>query len=132
VRRAVESPLAGITVLVVDDHDDTRELFDLVLARAGARVLSAGDAARALGIVADEAVHVLVCDLAMPRLDGLDLIRRLRARGDGKGALPAIAVSGRALATDVSTALAAGYDAHVAKPVDPSRLVACVRDLARR
>lgn len=123
--------LDGITVLVVDDHDDTRELFGLVLLNSGARVLSACNADEALELVASMAVRVLVCDLAMPRVDGIDLIRRVRARSDDKGRIPAVAVSGRALPREVHAALEAGYDAHVAKPIDPARLVECVRELAR-
>ncbi|MDQ3034316.1 MAG: response regulator [Myxococcota bacterium] len=122
--------LDGVTVLVVDDHDDTREVFGLVLLNAGAQVLSASNADEALELVAQRVVRVLVCDLAMPRIDGLDLIRRVRARDDEKRGIPAVAVSGRALPRDVGAALDAGYDAHVAKPVDPAQLIECVRQLA--
>lgn len=122
--------LDGITVLVVDDHDDTRELFGLVLLNAGAHVLSASDAEHALELIGRRAIDVLVCDLAMPRVDGLDLIRRVRARDDDKRAIPAIAVSGRTLPRDIGAALDAGYDAHVAKPIDPAGLVQRVHGLA--
>jgi CheY-like chemotaxis protein len=127
----VSASLGGITVLVVDDHDDTRELFGLVLLNAGAIVLSASNADEALELVGTRPLRVLVCDLAMPRVDGLDLIRRVRARSDEKGRVPAIADSGRALPEEAAAALDAGYDAHVAKPIDPERLVECVRELAR-
>lgn len=126
----VSKPLRGITVLVVDDHEDTRELFGLVLLNAGADVLSASNADDALELMGRSSVRVLVCDLAMPRVDGLDLIRRVRERELAERRTPAIAVSGRALPEEVGAALAAGYDAHVAKPIEPSRLVERVRDLA--
>lgn len=124
--------LAGITVLVIDDHMDSLELAELILERAGARVLAAPGAEAGLRFLDREAIDVLVCDLSMPVVDGFELLRVLRSRNDDKRATPAIAVSGNAALMDVSRALEAGFDAHAAKPIAPDALVEHVRRLADR
>ncbi|MDQ3036467.1 MAG: response regulator, partial [Myxococcota bacterium] len=107
--------LDGVTVLVIDDHLDSLELAELVLQRAGARVLAAPGAEAGLRFLDRERIDVLVCDLAMPYLDGYELLRTLRARNDEKRATPAIALSGNAAVGDVRRALQAGFDVHAAK-----------------
>lgn len=124
--------LDGITVLVIDDHRDSLELAELVLERAGARVLAAPGAEAGLRFLDREAIDVLVCDLAMPDMNGYELLRSLRSRNDDKRALPAIAVSGNSASHEVSRALQAGFDAHAAKPLAPEDLVEHVRRLANR
>jgi CheY-like chemotaxis protein len=122
--------LDGLTVLVIDDHQDSLELGELVLGRAGARVLAAPGAEAGLRFLDRQPVDVLICDLAMPYVDGFELVRTVRERRDEKRAIPAIAVSGNAGANDVRRALEAGFDFHCAKPVMPDDLVAHVRRLA--
>jgi len=90
--------------------------------------------ADALAVLRDRAVDILVSDLGMPGADGFDLIRRIRWQEDrgGRPRLPAIALTAYASAEDRERALAAGYDAHVAKPVDADELGAALARLASR
>jgi PAS domain S-box-containing protein len=117
---ADEPPLLqGIDVLLVDDDDDSRELLVTALARAGASVRAAPAVAQALAELDRRSPDVLVSDLAMPDEDGYALIRELRSRSSPRR-LPAVAVSAHAREEDRRRALEAGYDLHVAKPIDPA------------
>ncbi|HEX3177560.1 MAG TPA: GAF domain-containing protein [Methylomirabilota bacterium] len=126
-------PLAGVRVLLVDDEQDTRELVTAVLEQAGAQVVVAASAAEALEALARARPHVLVSDVAMPDEDGYALLHRVRALGaaDG-GGVPAVALTAYGRAKDRARALAAGFQVHVPKPVDPADLVDVVARLARR
>ncbi|WP_437683883.1 PAS domain S-box protein [Sorangium sp. So ce131] len=124
--------LTGVRVLVVDDQADAREIAQRVLEESAARVTTAASAAEALALVERERPHVLVSDLGMPGEDGFQLIRKVRALGAERGgATPAAAVSALAREEDRARALGAGYQAHLAKPVDPAALVGVVATLAR-
>jgi signal transduction histidine kinase/CheY-like chemotaxis protein len=119
--------LTGIHVLVVDDDADARELFAMVLRGAGAMVQAADSAAAALRALDERTPHVLVSDIEMPGTDGYDLVRQVRARtGEDGVRVAAVAVTAHARSSDERRALEAGYNAHIAKPVDPDRLVAVV------
>jgi len=121
--------LSGLRVFVVDDHADSVELFPAVLGSAGAQVQAFRSALEALDAFAALRPDVLVCDLAMPGLNGFELIRRLRAAGWTN---PAVAVSAMVRAQDKAEALAAGFDMHLAKPVDIDALVEAVVTLSGR
>ena len=112
--------LRGRTVLVVEDHDDARELVVGVLEGAGARVLSASTAAEALDCATDQRPDVLVADLGLPGEDGYVLLARIREMCPD---IPALALTAYARATDRDRALAAGFQHHVVKPVDPKDLL---------
>ncbi len=112
--------LQGRTVLVVEDHDDARELIAGVLEGAGARVLPAASTREAMDLVSDERPDLLVADLGLPGEDGYALLARVRERYPG---LPALALTAYARATDRERALAAGFQQHVVKPVDPQQLL---------
>ena len=114
--------LTGLRVLVVDDEDDARELVRRVLAESGAEARTAGSVAEALEQLARERPDVVVSDLGMPGEDGFQLIRSIRA-GEGEPRLPAVAVTAFARAEDRERTLAAGFDAHVAKPLDLRELL---------
>jgi PAS domain S-box-containing protein len=116
--------LRGRTVLVVEDHDDARELIVRVLESAGADVISAATAAGAVEVVAAARPDVLVADIGLPDEDGYALLRRIRSEHGPE--LPAIALTAYARAADRERALAAGFQQHVVKPVDPQRLVEIV------
>jgi PAS domain S-box-containing protein len=119
--------LAGINVLVVDDEADARDLVATVLRGAGAEVTVAASAAEALRLLATSFPMVLVSDVGMPEVDGYDLIRRVRSQFDANGSnLPAVALTAYAREEDRRLALAAGFDRHVAKPVEPAELVRIV------
>jgi CheY-like chemotaxis protein len=123
---AVRKPLDGVRVLLIDDSEDTCELFAAILAEAGAEVRTAGDGRDAVRTVIQWPPSVVVSDLTLPKTDGLTLLRELRSMPHVRP-LPAIAVSGRASATDREAAFAAGFQEHVGKPVEPDQLVALVR-----
>ncbi|MGH7321164.1 MAG: hybrid sensor histidine kinase/response regulator, partial [Candidatus Rokuibacteriota bacterium] len=127
------SDLSGITVLVVDDQPDARDLIKRVLAGCGADVLTAGTADDALMLVERERPQVLVADLGMPDVDGFELLRRVRALGQARGGrMPAMALTALARSEDRTRALRAGFQVHVSKPVEPSELIAAVASLVGR
>jgi len=129
----VPADLAGLRVLVVDDHADARDLLRRVLAECGAVVLTASSAAAAVELVEKERPDILVSDIGMPGTDGYALLRQVRALGDARGGrLPAIALTAFARTEDRTRALRAGFLAHVAKPVDTSELVATIATVAGR
>jgi signal transduction histidine kinase/CheY-like chemotaxis protein len=122
--------LEGITVLLVDDEQDAREAVAVLLRQAGARVRSVASAAEATAAAAQDRYDLVVSDIAMPIEDGYVFIRRLREQVD-TARVPAIALTAYATTEDRSKALRAGYDQHMAKPVDPSQLIAAIAALAR-
>lgn len=125
--------LDGVHVLVVEDEAGTRELVTTVLAECGAEVTPAASADQALDAMRRSCPEVLVCDLAMPGVDGIELIRRIRALPpDRGGKTPAAALTGLALRRDAERALAAGFEAHVVKPFEPAYLARVVATLAGR
>jgi len=125
--------LDGLRILVVEDEPDARELVSFILQSSGASVEAAGDAAGALAMLSDREYDVLVSDVGMPGQDGLEMIRAVRARGrDAGGAIPAVALTAYSRAYDRTTALQAGFDAHVPKPVDAAELVVVVASAAGR
>ncbi|WP_437878984.1 hybrid sensor histidine kinase/response regulator [Sorangium sp. So ce513] len=128
----VGAELTGVRVLVVDDQPDAREVAQRVLEECSARVTTAGSAAEALAALERERPDVLVSDLGMPGEDGFQLMRRVRALGAERGgSTPAVALSALARAEDRARALHVGYQAHVAKPLDPAELVGVVAALVR-
>ena len=133
--------LEGVRVLIVDDELDSRTVARLALESAGATVVTASSAAEAYKLAirgSPEAtvefppMHVLVSDLGMPGEDGYSLVRRLRAEGVKARDLPAVALTAFVSPEDRRRALLAGFQVHMAKPVDPHELVAAVGSLAGR
>jgi PAS domain S-box-containing protein len=122
--------LTAVRVLVVEDDADARSFVTRVLRDAGADVREAADVATALALLDPFAPHVLVSDVGMPQQDGYDLIRRVRERGHDAAALPAIAVTAFARDEDRRRALAAGYQEHLAKPINVTRLLEMTATLA--
>jgi signal transduction histidine kinase/ActR/RegA family two-component response regulator len=123
--------LAGLRLLVVDDEADAREVMRFMLERGGAAVRTADSAAQALDAIREERPDLVISDIGMPVEDGYVLVRRLRAMEEGLGRrLPAIALTAYASEEDTRRALGAGFDAHLSKPVDPSRLIEVAAELA--
>jgi signal transduction histidine kinase/DNA-binding response OmpR family regulator len=125
--------LEGVTVLLVDDDGDTREMVAAVLTGCGATVQSCASAAE--GIEAWERLKpdVIVSDIGMPNEDGFSFIRRLRAMSDSSEPLaPAIALTAYASSEDSKRTLAAGFQIHVPKPLEPDQLVTAVAILVGR
>jgi PAS domain S-box-containing protein len=125
--------LHGVTVLVVDDDDDARDLVSTVLLATGAQVTTAPSARHALELLAARPFTAMVSDIGMPGMDGYELIRQSRARhGTPASTMPSIALTAYAREEDRRLALEAGFDAHAAKPVDPDELVRLVAELTAR
>ena len=120
--------LSGLTLLVVEDDPDSRDILHEVLRAAGAIVSAASDVTAALAYLKTARYDAVVSDLAMPQRDGLDLIRSTTGP---RGKLPAIAVTGfPERYEDIAKTL--GFDAFFRKPVDFDALCVTIRDLARR
>jgi PAS domain S-box-containing protein len=127
-----EPDLASIHVLVVEDDPDGNELACAILERYGARVTSATTASAALDALdGDDQPHILVSDIGLPDMDGMDLIKTVRERTNSAG-IPAVALTAYASRQDATRAIAAGFDAHVAKPVQPSTLGSVILRLLSR
>lgn len=124
--------LAGIRALIVDDEPDALVLVKRVLERAGAEVVAAGSAAEAIAAL-EQGADVIISDIGMPELDGYEFLKRVRTVESERGTkTPAIALTAFARSTDRTRALLAGYLLHVAKPVEPSELVAAVASAVGR
>ena len=121
-----ELRLDGATVVVVDDQRDSREMLGALFERCGARVTQCDGAESALLALAACAVHLLVADIAMPEVDGYDLIRRVRELPNG---VPAIALSAYARPEDRSKALALGFNAYCAKPLEELVFLQAIRQV---
>ena len=113
-------------VLVVDDQPDSRDMLAALLEQRGARVLQCESAASALTLLPANEVDIVIADIAMPGIDGYQLLERVRAQGH---TMPAIAVTAFARPDDRDRALAAGYTAYCAKPIDAAQLISTVRGL---
>jgi signal transduction histidine kinase/DNA-binding NarL/FixJ family response regulator len=124
--------LSGVRVLVVDDEGDARDLVATALSARGAAVTTASSAAEALVRLAGGSFAAMVSDVGMPDVDGYELVARVRAATQAQGVrLPAVALTAYSREEDRRRAMEAGFDAHVAKPVDPSRLVEVVAALVQ-
>jgi signal transduction histidine kinase/DNA-binding response OmpR family regulator len=138
-KAALNTPedLAGLSVMIVDDELDAREVIMAMLELRGAKVIAASTAAEALETLAlaknGSMPDVLVSDIGMPGEDGFELISVVRAmRPERGGNIPAIALTAYARPEDRARVLAAGFQRHVAKPVEPSILAAAIDSLSRR
>lgn len=122
--------LKGIQVLVVDDELDSREFTAMVLEECGAVVVAAASVSEALTAFARSSFDVLVSDIGMPEEDGYSLIGRIR--GMKQSGIPAVALTAYARVEDKSKAIAAGFEMHLSKPVEPAELATVVASLASR
>lgn len=118
-----EAAVAGLKILCVDDSEVNLKILTFALERAGARVFGAVSARQALDHMTAEAIELLVTDISMPDIDGLELRDRVVAL---QPEVPAIAVTGNVLEEDVQRILDAGFAAVLAKPVDTGKLIAAV------
>jgi NO-binding membrane sensor protein with MHYT domain/CheY-like chemotaxis protein len=125
--------LSGVKVLLVDDAVDTLDVLEQILRHSGAGVVCAGAALPALELIERERPDVIVSDVGMPEVDGLEMVRRIRRRAaaDG-GATPVIALTALTRQDDRDRAFQAGFTDYLAKPVDPDALVAAIARAAQR
>jgi signal transduction histidine kinase/DNA-binding response OmpR family regulator len=130
IRRATARPAppAGATVVVVDDNDLNRELARALLERRGWRVLLADGGEAGLALVRRERPALVVCDLAMPGLDGLAVARELKT-DPATARIPLVALTALAMRGDEQRAYAAGFDAYLTKPIDRQALDATLARL---
>ena len=130
---AGDPQLSGVRVLVVDDEPDARDLVATSLGRYGAEVVTVGSGREALDAIArrggDAPFDVVVSDIGMPGMDGYTLIQRIRKLDDAVSSVPAIAVTAYSREEDRDHALACGFQAHVAKPVDMAQLAVLIGSL---
>ena len=125
--------LAGVKVIVVDDEADAIGLVKRMMEECGATVEACGSGSECLACVPTFRPDVLITDIGMPDMDGYTLIGKLRALSPEQGGrTPAVALTAFARSEDRRQAMLAGFDMHVAKPVEPGEVVAVVSRLARR
>jgi CheY-like chemotaxis protein len=125
--------LEGVKVLVVDDEADARQLIKRVLSQCNALVMTADGAAEGLKMLRSERPDILVSDIGMPQMDGYDFMRQVRSLPVQEGGkTPAIALTAFARSEDRTRAMLAGYQVHIAKPIEPQELLATVGSLAGR
>jgi CheY-like chemotaxis protein len=124
--------LNKLRVLVVDDNADTLELVSFILEEYGTEVITAASATEAIAAIAQFNPNILISDIAMPGVDGYSLIRKVRTLSSERGGqIPAIALTAYASEEERSRLLDSGFQMHIAKPVDPAKLVAVVANLAQ-
>jgi len=128
--------LDGVRVLVVDDKEEARLMIAQTLGEWGAAVTAVASGREALTLIEGAAFDALVCDIAMPEMDGYEVIGRLRAMGDAPelshlSRLPAVALTALARPEDRMQSLAAGFQMHVAKPVELAELIVVIATLTR-
>lgn len=129
-----ESDFDGVRILVVDDDADSREMLQFLLEDSKAQIVTAGSAHEALDQFKVFKPDILISDLGMPEMDGYDLIKQIRAlpsESDGRRT-PAIALTGYVSLEEQKRVEAAGFDIHVAKPVDFNRLMETIKNLLRK
>jgi CheY-like chemotaxis protein len=127
----MDGMLQGISILVVEDDADTRELLKLLLQTQGGSVTTTASVPEALSAYDQSRPHIIVADIGMPTYNGYTLIGRVRARDRGRGSIvPAIALTAYSTAIDRDTVLSAGFQVHMPKPFEPNRLISAIADLA--
>ena len=121
--------LKGLTILVVEDEADAREMVTLILEQCNAQIITADSVQQALSKYEKYQPDILISDISMPSEDGYDLIRKIRHNQIGKSNIPAIALTAYAREEDKQQALAAGFDRHLPKPIEPFRLIESLLEL---
>lgn len=127
--------LDGLRILIVDDDADMRDLLSYTLQVCGAQVTNTATAEEAISILTKSSIpqDILISDIGMPDEDGYALLRRVRAlKPEQGGTIPAIALTAFARTVDRTAALLAGFQSHVAKPVEPAELIAVIANLTGR
>jgi CheY-like chemotaxis protein len=126
-----DQKLKDLRILVVEDDRDTRDLLQTILERCGATVWTAESSSAALATMAQQVPDVLISDIGMAGENGYELIRKIRAlEPEQGGRVPAVALTAYAAAADRRRALLAGFQTHLAKPVEPDELLAVISSLS--
>jgi CheY-like chemotaxis protein len=125
--------LAGLKVLVVDDDPDSRELVAFLLQEYGVEVIVVASAAEVLKTLKSTQPDILLCDIGMPDMDGYMLMRQIRAMSPEQGGeIPAIALTAYAGESNQQQALKAGFQYHLAKPVEPMDVIAVIIEISKK
>jgi CheY-like chemotaxis protein len=125
--------LNGLRVLLVDDEPDARDVIAEILSRCSAEVVSVASTKEALDAFRAQPPDVVISDISMPHEDGYALIKALRKlKPDKGGQVPAIALTAFASQVDRSRLLAAGFQMHLPKPIDPTQLPSLLAGLCGR
>ncbi|WP_392481869.1 AAA family ATPase [Nostoc sp. C110] len=125
-------PLSDLKILVVDDDADMREFLPFMLEQYGATVTAVASAIAALTALSQSQPNLIISDIGMPEMDGYMLMRQIRSLEPEKGGtIPAIALTAYAGEMDYQQAIAAGFQQHISKPVDPEELVKAIRSLIK-
>ncbi len=114
--------MAGEQILVVEDNEKNMKLFRDVLQATGYRTLEASSAARALALAVEHSPALVLMDIRLPDMDGLEALRRLRADARAAG-IPVLAVTAQAMKGDRERFMQAGFDGYLSKPVDVDELL---------
>lgn len=131
--RAETLPLVGLCILVVDDEPDSCEFISTVLTTSGAEVVSVSSASQALYEIKQQRFDLLFSDIGMPEMNGYDLIKQVRQLPESRGGkTPAAALTAYAGRADRTRVLAAGYEKHIPKPVEPAELIRVATFLSGR
>lgn len=129
ITTAAKSPMRAVPlVLVADDDEDILTLVALRFRRSGLEVILARDGEEALELIQTRAPDAAVLDIAMPKLTGLEVVRRLRD-SEATKSLPIVLLTARAAEKDVELGLEAGADEYITKPFSPQDLYACVQSV---
>jgi CheY-like chemotaxis protein len=120
--------LAGVRILLADDEADTLEALNYLLVLEGATVRTAESGRETLGLASEERPDVILCDLEMPDIEGYDVAARLRSE-PRTADVRLIALSGHGADADLERTKAAGFDAHLLKPVEPETMVTVIREV---
>jgi Response regulators consisting of a CheY-like receiver domain and a winged-helix DNA-binding domain len=115
-------PLSDLTIVIVEDHDDTRKSIGSYLDQLGANVLGASNAFEGLEVIKNNRPDLVLCDIQMPGGDGFELVREIRL-SDSRGSVPVIAMTAFLAPADRARILNAGFQACLSKPFSPNRLV---------
>lgn len=122
-------PLGGVRILLVEDSEDARDMMELLLTNAGAEVALCPDGAAALDWLSEKSADVIVSDIGMPGMDGWEMMRRFRAHPQSGRVTPAVALTAHVTSADRERSVAAGFQEHLAKPVDIDELVSVLARL---
>jgi len=132
-RQAEQPNLEGLNILIVDDEPDALDVITVELVQYGANVTGVSNAEDALKLLEKRRFDLLVSDIGLPKMDGYELIRRVRKQEEGRERrMPAVALTAYARVQDRMQAILAGFSTHVAKPIEANELVTVVASLAGR
>jgi PAS domain S-box-containing protein len=122
-----ELATAGLRILLVEDHEDTRLIFKMILAQKGHFVETAASGGEALTLASQQPFDLVISDLGLPDFSGIELMKILRKRYSLRG----VAVSGYGMDEDIQRSKAAGFDYHVTKPADPAKIQRLLAEVMR-